>query len=235
MSSAITVDDDYGFYAGMGGFVIDTLPSGGQEYIPGPPRVTVTARGIYFLALNGIIPEISENFIKDKSKANAFAKTFTILQDAWIVIQCVARLCYQLPITPLEVNTVCHMLRAFATYLFWRSKSLDVEEPTLISGETVPSLYTLTWMVSEISKDYIKNSPKAYKTSEMDSFDPYRHLWGSQPSERAPQKPSEIGLNHIQMGSVHEPGERQVPVVSPEDGKTELTLFPNQIPEGTLF
>jgi len=97
------------FYANMGGFVIDTKPLDGKEYIPESPRNTLTARGIYFLALNGIIPDEAESFIKDKSKANAFAKVITCIQGGWLVIQCLARLCYQLPITLLEINTVRHV------------------------------------------------------------------------------------------------------------------------------
>ena len=119
----------------MGGFVIDTHAADGKEYIPDSPRLTFTSRGIEFLALNGIFPAIFESFIKDKSKANAFAKIFTCLQGAWLIIQCIAQLSYKLPVTLLEINTVGHVLCALAIYVFWFSKPLNIDEPTVLDDQ----------------------------------------------------------------------------------------------------
>lgn len=151
----------HAFYAGMGGFVIDTKPTDGKEYIRGCPRLTVTPRGIQFLALNGIIPHVSKSSIKDKSKANAFAKIFTCTQGSWLIVQCISRLCYKLPNTLLEINTVGHVLCALAIYCFWFSKPLDIDEPTVISGQTLPSLCALMWMNSSISSTGIIRPPES--------------------------------------------------------------------------
>ncbi|PQE18169.1 major facilitator superfamily protein [Rutstroemia sp. NJR-2017a BBW] len=142
------------FYADMGGFAIDTIPRDGKEYIPGSPRLTFTPRGIHFLALNGVFPNEAKSLIKDKSKANALAKVITCMQGGWLLIQCIARLCYQMPITLLEINTVGHVLCAFMIYIFWFYKPLDINEPTVVSSEKLEELEqlcALMWMSSSRS------------------------------------------------------------------------------------
>ena len=38
-----------------------------------------------------VVPYVTEEEIKDRSKSDVFAKTFAIGQSTWLVIQCVAR------------------------------------------------------------------------------------------------------------------------------------------------
>lgn len=179
------------FYAGMRGVVIDTRPSDGKEYIPGSPLLTITARGAHFLVMNGVIPHVTKAEIKDKSKANAFAKIFTVVQGSWLIIQCIARLCYKLPITLLEINTVGHILCACAIYFFWFSKPLDVDAPTFMNDSSLPSLCALMWMNSSVSEKstsrwtdrsgrelqcllastyHIKKTPKRQKSEHMNGL-----------------------------------------------------------------
>jgi len=103
----------------MGGFAMMNNCGDVDGAIPGHPHLTLTARGMTFLAENGIIPNISERLIKDKSKANSFAKALTCVQGGWLIIECISRLCYKLPVTLLELNTAGHVLCAVAMYWFW--------------------------------------------------------------------------------------------------------------------
>jgi hypothetical protein len=210
------------FYANMGGYVIDTKPLDGKEYIPGSPRITLTARGICFLAQSSIIPNEAESFIQDKSKANALAKVITCMQGGWLVIQCIARLAYQLPITLLEINTVGHVLCAFAIYLFWFSKPLDINEPTVISTvvsseklEDLERLCALMWMGSSLSSKAITRHLKASDAdSELESLLFY-------------------GLRIGQFTGRH--GLPTTIVKSPSEEKAKFKIYKSQILDGTGF
>jgi hypothetical protein len=210
------------FYANMGGYVIDTKALDGKEYIPGSPRITLTARGICFLAQSGIIPNEAESFIKDKSKANALAKVITCMQGGWLVIQCIARLAYQLPITLLEINTVGHVLCAFAIYLFWFSKPLDINEPTVISTvvsserlEDLERLCALMWMGSSLSSKAITRHPKASDAdSELESL----HFYDLRVSQYTGRHGSPTTI-----------------MESPSEEKTKFKIYEGRILDGTGF
>jgi hypothetical protein len=205
------------FYANMGGFVIDTKPLDGKEYIPGSPRLTFTPRGILFLALNDILPNEAESFINDKSKANSFAKVITCMQGGWLVIQCIARLAYQLPITLLEINTIGHVLCAFAMYIFWFSKPLDINEPTVVSSdkfENIGRVCALMWMNSAVSSAAMEmRSGTIEKDTELESL-LFHDLSAGESSGRLLPSPT---------------------IVSPSEEKTKFGISEGQILNGTGF
>ena len=60
----------------MGGIAID--PGGGDEYIPNSQCSMLTADGILFLLEHGpqLLPDISEDDVKDKSKGGSVTKFF---------------------------------------------------------------------------------------------------------------------------------------------------------------
>jgi hypothetical protein len=81
----------------MGGFVVDTDDSG-EEFIPGSPRLTITARGIILLAKTGHIPNLSKESILDKSKADNLAKSLVCVQAGWLLVEILDRLINKPPI-----------------------------------------------------------------------------------------------------------------------------------------
>ena len=105
----------HSFFASTGGFAFDVLPYIWSEHNPagflppGTPRLTVTARGMSFLAKCRRLPDVPKGDIDDKSKADALAKTLVLLQASWMLLQCLGRLIEGLPVTLLEVNTVAHV------------------------------------------------------------------------------------------------------------------------------
>lgn len=141
----------HSFFAGMGGFVCDTEDPGYPPYIPGSPRLILTAHGIAKLAEHGHLPSLPKTMIADKSKADFVAKLLAIYQASWFLVQCVARWRAHLTMTLLELNTLAHTICALFMYFFWMNKSYDVHEPIRISGEWIRPLCATMWMFSEIS------------------------------------------------------------------------------------
>lgn len=94
----------HAFYAIMGGFVIDVR--NGASFLPGQRRgMTLTVNGIEFIARRypQLLPDVQEEDIKDRSKADALAKLVVCVQAAWFMTQCIGRIASGLPITLLEV------------------------------------------------------------------------------------------------------------------------------------
>lgn len=107
----------HSFFASTGGFAFEIDETHDDSGKPQPPflpaecprRLTLTARGVALLAQCGLLPDIAEEEIQDKSKANNMAKGLVVLQASWMLVQVVGRLIVQLPVTLLEVNTVAHV------------------------------------------------------------------------------------------------------------------------------
>lgn len=131
----------------MGGFVVE--PDGPAS--EGGVTLTVSARGIAFLASCGHLSNIGKDDIKDKSKEDWLAKTLVCAQAGWMVVQIIGRVFNGLPVTLLEVNTLGHVLCALVIYLLWWYKTRMVREPTKIEGDWVPSLCAYMFMSSKVS------------------------------------------------------------------------------------
>ena len=106
------------FFACTGGFAFEVESSMNSQsakntgsYLPSscPVRLTLTARGVALLAECGHLPDVPEEVILDKSKANDLAKAMVIIQASWMLLQTIGRLIARLPVTLLEVNTVAHV------------------------------------------------------------------------------------------------------------------------------
>ncbi|KAJ5578006.1 uncharacterized protein N7459_006970 [Penicillium hispanicum] len=70
--------------------------------------------------------------IRDRAKADSFAKAFTLLQSFWVTCNIIARRGYNLPITPLEISTVAYVANAAITYAVWWYKPKDMATPITI-------------------------------------------------------------------------------------------------------
>ena len=133
--------------------MFDTEDADCPPYIPGSPRLILTAHGIAKLAEHGHLPNIPESQIADKSKADFVAKLLATLQASWFLVQCVARWKAHLTMTLLELNTLAHTICALLMYLLWMNKPYDVHEPIRISGEWVRPLCATMSMFSHISTE----------------------------------------------------------------------------------
>jgi hypothetical protein len=146
----------HSFYAGMGGFVIETADPLEEPYISGSPRLSLGSRGVLFVARHGgHILDVSKAFIFDRSKADKVGKCLVCLQAGWAIVECISRLVNHLSLTLLEINTLGHVLCALLMYLFWLRKPLDVNEATVLTGKWTRPM--CAWL---LMSNYLSWGPK---------------------------------------------------------------------------
>ncbi|KAF4549815.1 Hypothetical protein D9617_20g028710 [Elsinoe fawcettii] len=177
----------HGFFADMGGFHLSA---------PDLPPFPINAKHLHYLVSHQYLPfpQVSTREISDKSKANRIAKTITILQSCWLLLQSVARWVQSLTLTTLELSAVAIVVCTLATYICWLQKPLDVEIPIVLetpyrisdilirAGDTASQPYQQSpldfvddlgpsWSVNVMSKAGIPSGVPGYP-------------WGSGPCER---------------------------------------------------
>ena len=112
----------------MGGIAVDVSDIDDRLHY-----VTLTPAGLVFLARRGHFVEIFDRDIRDKSKADIFAKCLVILQVSWIALQTISRKASGYPLSPLEIHTLVHAACASVMYILWFRKPLDVQAPIIVS------------------------------------------------------------------------------------------------------
>ena len=145
----------HSFYAIMGGFAFDMTEAEPQFLPNGRSRLTINPKGLIYLAETApkLIPDLSKEFIRDKSNADGLAKLLVCLQALWFCMQCILRLAEGYAIALLELNVFGHALCALLIYALWWQKPLDIEEPTLMSGEETWELCALMCMSSSTERE----------------------------------------------------------------------------------
>lgn len=135
----------HGFYAAMGGFVIDTSPT---PLWGTHTRFTLTPLGLVWIMKHAphLIPDISEKNIRDRSKADSVAKALLVWQVFYFVFSCATRRAQSLPLSLFEVSTLAHAVCTIVTYVVWWRKPLNIEEPTLIQGTEAREVAALLLM-----------------------------------------------------------------------------------------
>ena len=141
----------HSFWAIMGGIAMD--PGGPDPFIPLSQRATLTANGILFLLEHEpqLLPDISEEEVKDKSKGGSLTKSAACIQASWFCLSCIARISQKLPLSLLELNTFAHALCTVIVYVLWWRKPLDIEQPLLVHEDRMRPLLAYMWMASKTS------------------------------------------------------------------------------------
>lgn len=141
----------YSFWVIMGGIAMD--PSGSDPFIPLSQRATLTANGILFFLEHEpqLLPDISEEEVKDKSKGSSLTKSVACIQASWFCLSCIARISQKLPLSLLELNTFAHALCTVVVYVLWWRKPLDIEQPLLVHEDRMRPLLAYMWMASTIT------------------------------------------------------------------------------------
>lgn len=140
----------HSFYALMGGFAFDTS-SAPAKFLPNETtRLTIRLEGLRYIAEHApaLIPGISEESIRDNSKANGLAKVLVCLQAIWFCVQCIVRVAQSQDISFLEINTAAHAVCALLTYALWWHKPLDIESPSILTGELAWEMCALMCVTS---------------------------------------------------------------------------------------
>ncbi|KAM0325633.1 hypothetical protein ACHAPQ_007944 [Fusarium lateritium] len=142
------IDLRYCFFIVMGGIHVDVdhilsipdLDKGAldPESKPRPFSVRLNPNTIVHLAERGHWIPISDRKIDDKSKADVLQKALVVIQVSWMVMQCIARKAYDLPLSLLEIHTMVHVVCALLLYMCWFKKPLNVQDPefyTYLAGQ----------------------------------------------------------------------------------------------------
>jgi hypothetical protein len=156
----------HSFWAIMGGISIDS--KGSEPFIPDSQRSTLTANGISLLLKHDpqLLPDISEEEVKDKSKESSFTKLVVFVQAAWFCLSCIARISQRLPVSLLELNTFAHALYTLIVYVLWWKKPLNIEQPLLIHEDRMRPLLAYTPMRYTLMRR---------KSSEMHAHEIHAH------------------------------------------------------------
>ena len=148
----------HSFYALMGGFAYDTANAPAKFLPNGTTRLTIRLEGLRYIVeyAPALIPDISEEHIRDKSKADGLAKVLVCLQALWFCVQCLVRVTQSQDISFLELNTFAHAVCALLTYALWWHKPLDIESPTLLTAEPAWEMCALMYVTTngESTWDY---------------------------------------------------------------------------------
>ncbi|GJE96416.1 hypothetical protein PsYK624_126130 [Phanerochaete sordida] len=138
----------HGFYAAMGGFVLDSSPTpvfGTEDCL------VVTPSMLLFLMAHApdLIPDISQDHIQSLSKSNGLANLLVFAQLLYFLGSCIARPAQSLPFSLLELWTLSHTLAVLFVHIMWLKKPLDVAEPMPITGERAREFAAYFQMVGE--------------------------------------------------------------------------------------
>jgi len=128
------------FFVVAGGLAVETKSFHEEPY------VTVTPAGAVELARLGLLNPVPEDVIYEKTKADPIKKMVVCMQAGWFIVQCIARVADDLPLSLLEIHVLTHVFVALLMYLFWFAKPYDVASPVVITEpkvvETI-ALFTL--------------------------------------------------------------------------------------------
>lgn len=136
----------------MGGIAVK--PSSRKPFIPNSVHSTLTANGVSLLLKTAphLLPDISVDEVKDKSKASSLTKLLACVQASWFCLSTITRFIEHLPVSMLELNAFAHALCTLAVYILWWHKPLDVSQPVVVSEEDLDPLLAYMWMASKTSR-----------------------------------------------------------------------------------
>lgn len=122
----------------MGGIICEDLSLETQQFMPrGFQRSIVTIRMFKCMVRQypHLIPDISREYIEDKSKSDWLGKVLTLWQVTYFCVLCVFRLSQRFLIPLLEVNVFAHAICAVLLFGIWWDKPRDIQEPVSIRSE----------------------------------------------------------------------------------------------------
>jgi hypothetical protein len=89
-------------------------------HTPDMPPFPVNVRAIHYLVERKYLdpPTVKKHDILDRSKADAFAKSISVIQTGWMLVQCVGRIIDSLYNSLLELVTVAFAICTLGTFFF---------------------------------------------------------------------------------------------------------------------
>jgi hypothetical protein len=119
----------HAFFADMGRFLLKA---------PDFPGFPVDGQQLLYLIENDYIPypNVDNDTIWDKNKADGFARAITLIQITWFSIQCIGRGIQHLTLSTLELLTINMIFCTVFTFYFWNNKPLDIQTPIILRTDT---------------------------------------------------------------------------------------------------
>ncbi|KAF7977233.1 hypothetical protein HWV62_4333 [Athelia sp. TMB] len=115
----------HAFFAIMGGY--QACDENGPIHPLDPDEVVKLVR-------DGKLVPPTGSELSNQSKGDVLSKGVVILQTVWFVVQCIARLVGNLPLTNLEVMTLAYTVMTVAMYVAWWDKPLNVSCAIRVPG-----------------------------------------------------------------------------------------------------
>lgn len=153
---------EQGFFAVMGGYAVEAVTIDPTSFVPKRTQRIITFDGVAELARAGLLPFLSKRDIKDRSKADIFAKMIVLSQIVWFGLQVISRLAEGLVITPLEAHTAVHVCCTIVVYVIWLKKPYNVDVPVMLKGKEVEDVVAL-FAFSEINGLVYQDRFKKYE------------------------------------------------------------------------
>lgn len=118
----------HAFLADMGGFLLQS---------PDFPVFPIDDQQLIYLVNRKYLPhpDIDQETIRDKNKADRFARIITLIQIAWFTVQCLARLIQRIALSTFEFSTLA-FISCSLNIFFWFHKQLEVEAPIVLHTDT---------------------------------------------------------------------------------------------------
>lgn len=119
----------HAFFTDMGGLILS---------FPDHRPFRVDAQQLHYLVerTHLLYPSISDASIRDTNKADAFARSLTLVQISWFSIQAISRGATHLALSTLELSTVAFIFCTINTFFYWRQKPLDVSNAMVLHCPT---------------------------------------------------------------------------------------------------
>ncbi|KAF2833866.1 hypothetical protein CC86DRAFT_462124 [Ophiobolus disseminans] len=151
------------FYLIMGGFIVEH-DSGEEKH-----RKFMKPEYLIELCTQKKIPwpEVDEDDIDDRSKADGLVKLLALTQISWFVIQSIGRAAQGLAVTTVELFTLGIVVWAVMIYIVLWQKPFDVQRPTVV------------YLKGSEFEDVIKRDPDVKRVSFINNSSTTRNddLW----------------------------------------------------------
>ncbi|KAL2192790.1 hypothetical protein P885DRAFT_46889 [Corynascus similis CBS 632.67] len=155
----------HGFFADMGGFVLDS---------PDYPRFPVNAEQLHYLVKHGYVdfPDITKADIKDLSKTDSLSKIIVLWQVLWFSASELERVRQGLPMTTFELTALSFALTMLVTSLCWYAK------PTISTSKTlqIKDRKTIAQIRREARESTHPGLPETWYRTPLDFVSPYRRF-----------------------------------------------------------
>ncbi|OAP64974.1 hypothetical protein AYL99_00946 [Fonsecaea erecta] len=117
------------FFANMGGFMLKA---------PDFPEFPINGQQLAYLIQRKYValPDSIDSAIRDKNKADGFARMVTVVQMVWFMLQCLGRAFQSLGLSTLELTVVANIFGTICSFAFWAHKPLDVESHVVLTTTT---------------------------------------------------------------------------------------------------